>query len=91
MYGSHSVARRLKLMHHCVGFRFSKQMRPVYLNPLYLYSTLRILHANGAARVGLECYDPLKPLLLRADNGNLGVVMPYVQNNGWIISMPETE
>lgn len=91
MYGIHSVACRLKLEHHRVGLRFSKQMQPVYLNPLYLYSTLRILHANGAARVDLECYDPLKPLLLRADNGNLGVVMPYMQNNNWIISMLDKE
>lgn len=81
----YSVRRNIKDFPCSVGLQFSEQAPIIYLDPKGLSNLLRILCANGAQRVDLEYRSPTLPMLLRADNENIGLIAP-LYNSKWIIT-----
>jgi hypothetical protein len=50
------------------------------INPSFLLKTLQALQANGAKSIKMGFGGPTKAITIRADNGDMGLVMPLMIN-----------
>ena len=53
----------------------------VWVNPEYLLQTLLVLQANGANEIEIMCEGETKPILIKTDNGQTGLVMPVYKSS----------